>query len=111
MARGPWADYWAREQEEAGESFSGQDIYELAPQTPAWADKWAKQLASDIQSINGETLDALYRLAVQSGFAKDREAFGLYLGMQAAGHGITWNDDLSTNLTIKVPHSEFYRRW
>jgi len=112
MARGVWADHWATEQEENGESFSGQDIYEAAPNAPAWAEKWARKLASSISHLNGDVpLDMLFRSAQQAGFAKDREAFGFYLGMEAVGHGIHWTDDVPSSddvPKILVPNYEFY---
>ena len=110
MSRGPWADLWATSQEEAGESFSGQDIYELAPEAPAWAKKWARSLADAIVNLNGElALEQIYEEAVNAGFARDKEAFGYYLGMQASGHGVRWDDDISrANLKIRYPSSELY---
>ena len=110
MARGVWADYWANEQEEAGESFSGQDIYEAAPDAPEWAEKWARKLASSILRLNGDSLDSLYKKARDVGFPKDRETFGFYLGMQAVGHGVAWDDDVPAghDLKILVPSYEFY---
>lgn len=109
MARGPWAIQWANEQEEAGESFSGQDIYEAAPEAPRWTKKWARDLADAITSANGiASLEELYQAAVSDGFAKDRETFGYYLGMQAQGHGVSWDDDHSADLVIRVPSMELY---
>ena len=108
MARGPWADHWATEQEEQGESFSGMDIYELAPDAPNWAEKWAQHLADAIMSLNKRTLEELYKIAQQAGFSRDREAFGFYLGMQSIGHGITWHDDFNTDVKILLPSGEFY---
>jgi len=108
MARGPWADRWANEQEEAGESFSGQDIYELAPEAPRWAEAWAVRIADAIVKLNGASLDELYHVAQREGFSKDREAFGFYLGMQSCGHGVAWDDDFATDVKIKLPSAEFY---
>jgi len=120
MARGPWALYWADREEEKGSSFSGVDIYEAAPEAPAWAKKWARELADKIVLLNTDRrgrrserpgLDGLYEEAVAEGFAKDGEAFGYYLGMQAVGAGVRWDDDVSgTNLEISVPYDEFYQR-
>jgi hypothetical protein len=112
MARGVWADYWAQEQEEAGESFSGQDIYAAAPDAPTWAEKWAKKLANSIIHLNGDvSLDTLFKAARQAGFPKDRETFGFYLGMEAVGHGIHWTDNVPHSDEIPkilVPDYEFY---
>jgi hypothetical protein len=109
MARGPWANHWAAEQEEQGESFSGVDIYDAAPEAPRWAEKWAERLADAIVKINDTPLDHLFAGARAVGFPKDEEAFGFYLGMQAVGHGISWDDDVrGSTLKIGVPSAEFY---
>ena len=110
LARGPWADAWASEQEEKGRSFSGMDLYEVAPEAPRWAEKWAKKLASSIVALNHLSLDDLYAVACEAGFQKSEETFGFYLGMQAVGHGVAWTDDLSARDTPKIliPSYEFY---
>jgi hypothetical protein len=109
MARGPWASQWANEQEEQGVRFpGGTDIYEVAPEAPKWAEKWARGIADAIVSLNGQSLDSLYEVARSVGFTKDEEAFGFYLGMQAVGHGVAWDDDFATDFKIKVPSSELY---
>jgi len=108
MARGPWADTWAQEQEEKGESFSGMDIYEIAPEAPRWAARWTERLADAIAEVNDTPLSHLFTAAKAVGFPRDEESFGFYLGMQAVGHGIRWDDDVSTDLKIRVPSMEFY---
>ena len=109
MARGPWADTWAIEQKEQGESFSGMDIYEAAPEAPLWAEKWAERLADAIVKINDTPLSHLFTGARAVGFTRDEETFGFYLGMQAVGHGIRWDDDVrGSTLKIGVPSMEFY---
>ena len=110
LARGPWAEYWAREQEEAGESLSGVDVYDAAPPTPESAEKWARALWVRISSANGgASLEQLYQAAVGAGFARDRESFGSSLGLQATGVGVSWDDDISgAEIEIEVPSSEYY---
>lgn len=109
IARGPWSDHWATEQEEAGEDFSGQDIYDLAPEAPKWARDWAKEIADVIVAQNGTSLENLYQAAVNEGFSRDEESFGIALGLQCAGHGVSWDDDVrNSNLKIKYPSTEFY---
>jgi hypothetical protein len=109
MARGPWACAWASEREEEGESFSGMDIYAAAPDAPRWAAEWAERLAYAVSELNGQSLESLYRAAQEAGFARDRETFGYYLGMQATGAGVRWDDDLSSpGLKVRVPSAEFY---
>ena len=112
MARSVWACLWGDEQEELGENLSGVDLYEDAPETPNWAEKWATKLADCIVRINnGRELSQLYFMAQQSGFTRDMETFGSYLGMEAVGSGLHWTDSLSsgqTPLPILVPAYEFY---
>ena len=109
MAKGPWAYHWAFEQEEKGHSFSGQNIYDLCPEPPRTAKRWARKLADDIATANdGLGLEPLFLAARNKGFSESRENFGAYLGCEADGMGIRWDDDISTNLKIEVPCREFY---
>ena len=109
IAKGPWADAWANKQEGKGRSFSGQNIYDLCPEPPRTAQRWAWKLAGEIVEANeGLTLEALFLAAREAGFDKSREDFGFYLGCEACGMGISWTDDVSTDLKIKIPYREFY---
>jgi hypothetical protein len=109
MAKGPWADAWARGEEEKGARFSGQNIYDLCPEPPKAARDWAQRVADKIVAANdGLGLEALFLAARHEGFDKSREDFGFYLGCEACGMGIRWDDDLSTDLKIEVPYDEFY---
>jgi hypothetical protein len=107
---GVWADHWATGEEEKGESFSGVNLMDVAPAPPAWAKKWAKKVADEIVEANHKSLDELYELAESCGYPNDREHFGYHLGMQVAGHGVSWEDDADSgcSLKIKLPHREFY---
>jgi hypothetical protein len=109
---GVWADYWATAQEEKGRSFSGQNLMDVAPKVPGWANKWAKVVADSIVAANPWThsLGHLYLHVKQNGYPYDEEHFGYHLGMQAAGHGVSWSDDCKLpHSTIKIPSREFYR--
>jgi hypothetical protein len=111
IAKGPWALEWANREEEKGRSFSGQDIYKLAPDPPSEAVAWAEDIAAQLMRLNRATrLFVLYALASREGFDKSPETFGMYLGCQAAGHGISWCDDLQpgTEKLIDIPHREFH---
>lgn len=116
IARGPYAMEWAERQEERGRSFSGVDIYEAAPNTSAKAKKWGSGLADKIVLLNAKkfqdpsmSLEKMFEMAVAEGFAKDREAFGFYLGMQAIGHGVAWDDDISgSSIEFELPYAEYY---
>jgi hypothetical protein len=110
MAKGPWADAWAREEEEKGARFSGQNIYDLCPEPPKAAKSWARRVADKIVEANGGlALEALFLAARHAGFDKSREDFGFYLGCQACGMGIQWDDDLSAaGPKIAIPYDEFF---
>jgi hypothetical protein len=109
MAKDPWASHWADEQEGKGSRLSGQNLYDICPEPPKWARLWARNLAADIVGANeGISLDALYLAARHEGFDESGEDFGFYLGCQAAGMGIRWDDDVSTDLKIEVTYDEFY---
>lgn len=107
---GVWASMWADEQEEKGRSFSGQNIMDHSPPVPAWAKKWAKKIADEIVSMNGLSLEALYEMVKAAKYPYDKEHFGYHLGMQSAGHGVSWSDDCDLHHNaIKTPYHEFYR--
>jgi hypothetical protein len=111
MARGPWADMWATEQEERGASFGGgTDLYEIAPDAPQWVVDWASKLATQIEILNDATLETLYDKVCALGYGNDAEHFGYHLGMQSVGHGVSWSDDVkwprSKELRIALPHAE-----
>lgn len=107
---GVWADLWATEQEERGRSFSGQNLIAAAPPPPRWARRWAKQLADSIVRANGDSLAALYAKAKAAGYPRSASHFGFHLGMQSAGHGVSYSDDCDLDDdAIEIPHNEFYR--
>lgn len=112
MARGPWSDFWATEQEERGRSFLGQDIYEVAPErVPKGAVRWAHEVATEISRLNeSKSLGELYDLAVSRGYGRDRESFGSDLVLQVAGHGVSYCDRMPAGncKLIKLPHRSFY---
>ncbi len=110
IPRGVWSNLWATEQEEKGRSFSGQDITQAAPKTPTWAKTWAKDLSAKIVSDNSKTLAELFQYVKENGYPYDAVQFGLHLGMQAVGHGVSWSDDTKLpHSAIKIQHKEFYR--
>jgi hypothetical protein len=115
IPRGVWADFWAQEQEEKGRSFSGQEITSLAPKTPAWAKQWAREVADEIVKLNGKSLQDLYAMVANRELTKPfpyaRDQFGLLLGMETVGHGISWLDDTRglPEDAIKLPSRQFYR--
>lgn len=111
IPRGVWTDLWALEQEDKGRSFEGQELTSIAPKTPAWAKKWGSKVADDIVRLNDKSLAELYGLVVEHGYPHDKDQFGLHLGMQAVGHGISWSDDTRglPESAIELPRTDFYR--
>lgn len=117
IPRGVWVSHWADEQEEAGEHFaSGTNLDDVAPPTPRWAKKWAREVADKIVAANNVvrgrpvTLAFLYSMVKEAGYPYDKEHFGFHLGMQTAGHGVSWSDDSKLpHDAIEVPYREFYR--
>jgi len=110
LGKGNWALYWADQEEEKGRSFSGQDLYEICPNQPPWAKKWSRNIADQIVRLNKTSLADLYKKACEAGFDGSKESFGSDLGLQVAGHGIAWDDNISgvTDLKIELPYAEFY---
>lgn len=124
MAKGPWSAHWASEQEEKGESFSGTDVYEAAPDPPAWANAWAKKVSGEIVKLNKAKLGIIPKFgktsiadiaqnifyAYPEKARPDYEQIGLWLGCQAAGMGVRWTDNLpgKARFSVKVPQYEFY---
>src|SRR5262245_14944131 len=113
IGRGPYAIWWANRAEERGESLSGVDIYEAAPRTTTKAKKWAREVADEIVRLNNKSLSELYDLAQSYGYDRDREYFGVDLGGQTTGEGISWTDRadfrrLPREEPIRLPHREFY---
>jgi hypothetical protein len=86
------------------------DIMDEAPLVPKWARSWANNIAAGIMSANGCSLEDLYKRVKAHGYPFDREHFGYHLGMQAAGHGVSWSDDTKlSHKAIEIPSREFYR--
>ena len=116
MARLAWAYAWGNKQEENGRSFSGVDIYYVAPATPKRAKEWAKSVGTKISKNHGKSLAQIYSIVKRAGYSDDAEAFGGDLAHQALGTGINWTDrvrggkgsEAREKLKIAVPDDEFY---
>jgi hypothetical protein len=114
LTRALWSDYWAQQQEERGRSFSGQDIYDVAPRAPRWAQQQGRAIADGIVEANGgRSLAELYEVARSYGFSRGgKEGFGSDLGLQSVGHGVSWTDNIPYDpgaaSAIRIPHAEFY---
>jgi hypothetical protein len=108
MAKAFFASAWADQAEEAGESLSGKEIFDVMP---AIIDKhaWhaARILYMQMQAVNGVSMETLYeRAKLESGNPdfpiKD---FGHYAAMEAQGHGVGLFD--YGIFGIMVPYIEF----
>lgn len=111
MARALFVTAWADAEEEAGNTYPGEELMDVAPKTSAEAKRHAEKLAKQFEQKNGMSLDELLAKAaeaddeeIDSDYARE---FGHYLAMQAMGHGVSWFDD-HEKFPLKVPHTEFY---
>ena len=109
-ARAMFVSAWADAMEEAGESFSGVELMDVAPETPLEAEKAARELARAIEATNDAQLKELW---LQAATASGRhlseptvEDFGHYSAMAALGHGVAWEDD-HPDVGIALPSVEF----
>lgn len=124
MARALFVTAWADWAENAGYSFSGCELTEVAPKTAATARDHALLLYGAIEEINpqwGRNMPAILAAARRAdGIAEDDSGpddrlgnsyefcFGWYLAMQALGHGVGWFDD-HAKFELHFPfHTEFY---
>lgn len=107
----PWADA----AEEAGESFSGMQIEDAAPETPVDVIAYANTFIRQVEVMNGDR--PIVDLFEEHRDAPGRhtgpvtpEAFGQDLAMQAQGHGVSWYDDhpVPRSGKIKLPDAELW---
>lgn len=116
MARAMFVSWWADEEERKREEDStyelpygaGDDIMDFAPRTSSKAMRKAGELATTFERLNKMSLAELFDKAQEEGFKDDPDLFGHRLGMAAIGHGVQWDDDISTDFEIKHPHVEYY---
>lgn len=110
LARGFWVDAWISSEEEAGRSHGGEDLLDAAPETPREAYAHAEEYAREVQAANRKDLVELYRdTLARSGRREDEPArrdFGVYLAMQALGHGVTLEDEFPGH-EVRVPLTDF----
>jgi hypothetical protein len=92
MARAFFVSAWADAQEEAGESFSGMELMDVAPETPNEAYDFAFEKFQEIEAANaGLNLGSFLPPGEEEG-AFDVNEFGHYLAMESMGHGVGWSD-------------------
>jgi len=99
MARALWVTAWADYEEEAGRTYPGQELMDVAPETPPDAHKAAEMLWSKIKAANRNK-------EITTPAGGDPEEFGFYLAMEALGHGVAWTDDHEPH-SYKIPHFEY----
>lgn len=137
MARAFFVSAWADEQEENGRNYPGQDLMDVAPETPEYALRFAYKFLGMIEQANDNNIYSLVeQAAAADGYQKDdilqftRENrldtyknatlraieatqgkfvsdFGHYLAMQGLGHGVSWFDDHG-RFEIEIPLVEFH---
>ena len=115
MARALFIDAWVEEQEEAGESFSGVEILDVAPPTSDDARDEALRFYGSVEQANRSEMEVLLAKAARADGYRDADeapseshgsyawTFGWYLAMQGLGHGVGWFDD-HREFPLKVPH-------
>lgn len=91
MARTLFVSEWASLMEERGESFSGMELMDVAPDTPPEFEEIAQRLYRDIEQQNNVNLEEFIPPGEDEDF--DREDFGYCLAMEALGQGVSWSDD------------------
>lgn len=119
MARAFFVNAWASEMEELcpeeTRSWSGQNLYDLAPENSPEAEQHAEQFARDVERANGSRqLGWIYDMARARAKTEgegdfDEDSFGYLVSMEAMGHGVSLADDSpSAREMVNIPDSEFY---
>lgn len=117
MARTLFVDQWANEEEEQGRCYSGQNLMDVAPETPSEYRDEALRLVGHMEAANGMAFVCLaYKAFVADGLTTyedddgwDKvtddvlEEFGHYVAMASLGHGVCWEDDRA-DAGIEYPH-------
>lgn len=123
MARTLFVCAWADAEEEAGRSHGGQELFDVAPETPPAAIEAALYFVGRLEQANGRgwSVEAMLWQAWEAdGHGKPdgasvipdryRADFGHCLVMQALGHGVSWYDDHAKvsldGRPLVVPHIE-----
>jgi hypothetical protein len=108
--RALFAFAWADNEERAGNSHGGIDIYDVLPPTPRRALRSGKALIRRIERLNRLSISQLYWAAITMPGRHTRESipgdFGFGLAATSLGHGVGW-DDNHPDPEITYPHWEF----
>lgn len=114
IARAAFVTEWANRQEERGRTFSGKDLYQVAPRTDKHARDWAEGVVERIESLNRKSIvELLYAAAIADGRAGSVPedyvfSFGSDIGHQVMGAGVSWFDD-HEQFPLRLPYEEYYR--
>lgn len=110
IARAFFVTAWADAQEERGTSFSGVNLYDVAPETPEYVIRDAMDLVRSMERLNGMRMRDMYYRALDRAELIDapdvRDNFGYMTAMQAMGSGVRWTDDYRDH-GLKVPYKDF----
>lgn len=105
---------WGDKEEEAGRSYPGKDLMDVAPDTPDYVMKEAYRFIGALENANKRHIASIFHKAIEADVAEGKDVknkdypdlFGHYLAMEAMGHGVSWWDD-HAKFEIVVPHVEF----
>jgi RNA binding exosome subunit len=111
-ARAFFVNDWADREGEAGRTYPGEDLMDVAPDTSKSAEAFGKKFIEAIEKKQGKSIEKLYVRAATDDSSKHlkkptEEDFGYALAMQALGTGVAWSDD-HPELGWKPPRVEFY---
>lgn len=110
MFRALFVSAWAEQGEEAGESFSGMELMDIAPIVADTASLHAaRTLAFDMERVNGGRPLAELFASYPGTLYDDPGKWGHYAAMQAMGHGVgLWEYGIKTGPgALAMPRIEF----
>lgn len=104
VARTFFVDHWATEEEEAGRTYPGRNLFDVAPEeTPEWAQRMMREAFVKTEEMNRamtadiKTVEELWDKMVELGAWRDEEDqardFGFKLAMEILGAGVGLTDD------------------
>jgi hypothetical protein len=110
-ARALFVNAWADREEEEGRTYPGQELMEVAPETPDDARLAAASLFKSTELVNKKQIENLYFRALKLSGKEDnehwRDLFGHYLAMEALGHGVGLGDEFRDH-GVEVPDVTYY---
>lgn len=100
MARALWVCAWADHEEEEDRTYPGQELMDVAPETPILATIEGARLCGKYEEANGLEIHCLAQQAANAeGISLENRSpdfdqeFGHALAMMALRHGVSWFDD------------------